>query len=840
MNDAAASLPARPARALPEWLPIAAALLVSLGLLWFITRSPLLTAAFGGGVLVLGALARSIAVRPPPQYADDPALPDWSVTVAAIERSDVGIAITDRAGRLVCANVCYETWFGTAFAPPLLPVDDASLERLSRASRAAWRDGAGRADLLDSPPGQFQGGRWRAEAARSGRGEDFLVWRFFPIVAADLGAALAEQLDGKLGRALSQAGIAAAIVDQEGKFISASAGFASRATGDPQAALAGKDFVSLIRQEEGDRFVWAREGRQGAPLTIYYLPLADPAGENDIDPGQVPSLLLLADAGAGLGGGGGEVSTAAPHLESLLAQLPLGLAMADRDGRLLFANAAFMRAALREGEAPPTYPTDLVVQEDKGPLSDAIRRFGLGPVAAGDIAVRLKDQPDEPVTLSLAGVRGLGEAAVLLGLTDTTVETRLKRQVAQATKMQAVGQLAGGVAHDFNNVLTAILGTCDLMLMRHMPGDSDYDDIQQIRANSNRAASLTRQLLAFSRQQTLRPEVLQLPDVVSEVSQMLRRLVGEKIHFAVRHDRDLGPVRADPTQLEQVIVNLVVNARDAMQGQTGKQGAEGSGQLTLSTRRVTPADVSMMRSEVMPQAEYTALVVEDTGGGIAPEHLGKIWEPFFTTKEQGRGGSSGGTMGGTGLGLSTVYGIVKQSGGFIFADSELGKGTRFTVYLPVHHEAAATSSAQALPGKAGPEDKVQAPGKAEPSQWAGGGRILLVEDEDPVRMVAERALVRAGYTVTPARDGEEGLELVEAGGAFDLVVSDVVMPSMDGPAMVREIRKIAPGMPVLFMSGYAEEQLRTQIDIEDVHFLPKPFSVQQLSDKVGAVLAAAA
>ena len=181
--------------------------------------------------------------------------------------------------------------------------------------------------------------------------------------------------------------------------------------------------------------------------------------------------------------------------------------------------------------------------------------------------MRLKDQPDEPVSLSLAGVRGLGEAAVLLGLTDTTVETRLKRQVAQATKMQAVGQLAGGVAHDFNNVLTAILGTCDLMLMRHMPGDSDYDDIQQIRANSNRAASLTRQLLAFSRQQTLRPEVLQLPDVVSEVSQMLKRLIGEKIHFAVRHDRDLGPVRADPTQLEQVIVNLVVNARDAMQGQ---------------------------------------------------------------------------------------------------------------------------------------------------------------------------------------------------------------------------------------------------------------------------------
>jgi two-component system cell cycle sensor histidine kinase/response regulator CckA len=667
-------------------------------------------------------------------------------------------------------------------------------------------------------------GRWRAEAVRSGRGEDSLVWRFVPIVAADLTAELADQLQGNLGRALSQAGIAAAIVDPAGMISAASQGFALRATGDPQAAVAGKEFVSYLLQEEADRFAWAREGRQGAPLTLYYLPLTDVDAPGDPDPATTQSLLLLADAGAGLGGGGGEISTAAPHLESLLAQLPLGLAMADRDGRLLFANAAFMRAALREGELPPTYPTDLVVQEDKGPLSDAIRRFALGPVASGDIAVRLKNQPDEPVSLSLAGVRGLGEAAVLLGLTDTTVETRLKRQVAQATKMQAVGQLAGGVAHDFNNVLTAVLGTCDLMLMRHMPGDSDYDDIQQIRANANRAASLTRQLLAFSRQQTLRPEVVQLPDIVSEISHMLKRLIGEKIHFAVRHDRDLGPVRADPTQLEQVIVNLVVNARDAMHGR-----GDGTGQLSLTTRRITPSDVRDMRSEVMPQGEYTALIVEDTGGGIAPEHLGKIWEPFFTTKEQGRGSNAGGQMGGTGLGLSTVYGVVKQSGGYIFAESELGKGTKFTVYLPVHHEAPSSSPPRAEPA-------------AALTQWAGGGRVLIVEDEDPVRMVATRALTRAGYQVTSASDGEEGLEklneAISEGEIFDMIVSDVVMPAMDGPAMVREMRKLVPDMPVLFMSGYAEEQLRQQIGIDDVHFLPKPFSVQQLSDKVGMVLAA--
>jgi two-component system cell cycle sensor histidine kinase/response regulator CckA len=284
---------------------------------------------------------------------------------------------------------------------------------------------------------------------------------------------------------------------------------------------------------------------------------------------------------------------------------------------------------------------------------------------------------------------------------------------------------------------------------------------------------------------------------------MLKRLIGEKIQFVVTHDRDLGPVRADPSQLGQVIMNLVVNARDAMPR---------GGKLTLMTRRVTSADVRAMRSEIVPVGDYTALIVEDTGLGIAPEHLGKIWEPFFTTKEQGRG---------TGLGLSTVYGIVKQSGGFIFADSELGKGTRFTIYLPVHYGAPAAPVPVATP---------------PPSVWAGGGTILLVEDEDPVRIVAERALVRQGYKVITACDGEEGLEQVQAGGVFDLVVSDVVMPSMDGPAMAREIRKLAPHLPVLFMSGYAEEQLRRQIDIENVHFIPKPFSVQQISDKVAAVL----
>jgi len=715
---------------------------------------------------------------------------------------------------MVCANSQYEASFG-AQAPVTTMFSATGQDALVQAVRAAWRDGRGEVNEADSAEGT-----WRLEIIRAGRSEDFLIWRLTALVSPDPVADLCRHLGGKAGRVLTHGGFSAAVVGTDGRIIAANPAFAQRAGGEP---LAGAEFVSLFTQDDADRLFWARDMRHAAPLTLFYVPLADPETGDPADPQLSPSLMLLVDQGVGVGGGA-ETGAAVPHLEALLSQLPLGLAMADRDGRLLFANAAFMRAAGHEGEARPTYPTDLVVREDKAALSDAVRRFGQGPATSGDVAVRLAAQPDEPVSLSLAGVRGLGEAAVLLGLTDTTEETRLKRQVAQATKMQAVGQLAGGVAHDFNNVLTAIIGTCDLMLLRHTPGDSDYDDIQQIRASSNRAASLTRQLLAFSRQQTLRPQVVQLPDIVSEISQMLRRLIGEKIQLLVSHDRDLGPVRADPTQLEQVIVNLVVNARDAMQEAAERHGGDGSGRLMLATRRVPASDVRAMRSEILPIADYTALVVQDTGGGIPPDILGKIWEPFFTTKEQGKG---------TGLGLSTVYGIVKQSGGFIFADTVPasdghGAGARFSIYLPVHHGA--------------PGEGALARVREEVAAWAGGGDILLVEDEDAVRVVAERALTRAGYTVTCASDGEAGLEQVEArrdsgGKMFDLVVSDVVMPVLDGPAMARAIRGIVSDVPVLFMSGYAEEQLRREIDFENMHFIPKPFSVSQIAGKVAEVLA---
>ena len=427
---------------------------------------------------------------------------------------------------------------------------------------------------------------------------------------------------------------------------------------------------------------------------------------------------------------------------------------------------------------------------------------------SSDLAVRLTRDPSEPVALTIAGLRGLGDAAVLLLLKDNSEEAKLKRQIAQATKMQVVGQLAGGVAHDFNNILTAIIGHCDLMLMRHTPGDSDYDDIQQIKSNSNRAAGLTRQLLAFSRQQTLRPQVLQLPDVISEVSHLLKRLLGETVQLVVKHGRNLGAVRADPGQLEQVIVNLAVNARDAM-------APQGGGMLTIQTYSVRADQVAELGSEILPVADYSALSVMDTGSGIAPNILSKVFEPFFTTKEVGKG---------TGLGLSTVYGIVKQSGGFIFADSKLGEGTRFVIYLPVHREENEQPKARRAP-------------KPKQDELWGSGTVLLVEDEPMVRGVAERALTRHGYNVITADNGEEALELLATGEEIALLISDVVMPVMDGPTMVREARKTRPNLKILFMSGYAEEQLRNSIDIDDVAFLPKPFSVQELAEAARRVLA---
>ena len=767
-------------------LPVAAAaaagLVAAALVLWLVG-----SAAVAGGFLAAGVLAAGIAFAvqrlAPRRPAAAAAGTDWSVAHALVEASDAALAVTDRDGRLVCANDRYEALFGGFPTPPSLGLpDDAAL---AEAGRAAWRDGAGQAAV----------GSLHVAVTRAGEAGDTLVWRFGAVHAASETPAdhLAHALAGAAGERIGAAGVMAALVDAHGSVLAANPLLAERATAQPGGTLAGEDFARVVRGAPDEPLRLVAEGAQAEPLRLVELPLAaDPAA---------PLLVLLVPGDAAL------APEAARGFEALLALLPVGMALLDREGRFTQVNPVFARAAGIDAAAPPLYPGDLVVREDKAAVADAVRRFAGGAAQSVDLAVRLKDHPDEPVTLTVAAARGLGDAAVLLSLKDNNEENRLKREVAQATKMQAVGQLAGGVAHDFNNILTAIIGHCDLMLMRHAPGDSDYDDIQQIRHNSNRAAALTRQLLAFSRQQTLRPQVLQLPDVVSEVSTLLRRLLGETVTLEVKHGRDLGAIRADPGQLEQVVVNLAVNARDAMLSRGS------GGKLTIQTRSVPIAEVRRRGTDIMPVGDYTALQITDTGTGIPADVLPKIFEPFFTTKEVGKG---------TGLGLSTVYGIVKQSGGYIFADSKPGQGATFTIYFPVH---------------AAGDERAAPVARARAGETWGTGTILLVEDEDMVRAVAERALARQGYTVLAAENGEAALELIEGVDRPALVVSDVMMPVMDGPTLARAIRRRFPGIPILFMSGYAEEQLRRSIDLDNVAFLPKPFSVQQLAEATRDILA---
>ena len=717
---------------------------------------------------------------------------DWAVARTLASDSSDAVAVTDRAGRLVLANAAYETLMGGLPTPPSLPVGDVGIAALGTAGRSAWRDGEGMAT------GLIAGGTGvTAEVARIGGEEAALVWRFARADARDPVVDIEAALDGAAGDRVGSAGVMLVSLAPDGRIRAANRVFRFRAAGHDGAPVEGRELTDLLAIDRDSIARFSREGAGGTPLRLVQLPL----GEGE----ERPMLLALLDEEVAVAPTGG-----AGAVQGLVSLLPLAIALVDREGRIAKMNDAFLRAAGVDPARPPLYPGDLVVREDKATLADAVRRFAGGTGQAADLAVRLACEPDEPTTLSLASARGLGDAAVLIALRDVGEASALKRQVAQASKMQAVGQLAGGVAHDFNNLLTAIIGHCDLMLMRHTPGDSDYDDIQQILLNSNRAAAMTRQLLAFSRQQTLRPQVLQLPDVISEISNLLTRLLGETVLLEVRHGRNLGPVRADPGQLEQVIVNLAVNARDAML----TANPTGGGTLTITTRSVSAADVTRMADDLMPVGDYTAVSVSDTGTGIKPADLPKIFEPFFTTKEIGKG---------TGLGLSTVYGIVKQSGGYIFAESPPGQGATFTIYLPVHAAAAGETPRKPKP-------------KVRSGELWGTGTVLLVEDEAMVRAVAERALTRQGYTVVTAENGEVALERLRAGPAPDLLISDVVMPSMDGPTMVRHARQLYPKLPVLFMSGYAEEQLRKSIDIDHVAFLPKPFSVQQLAEAARDVL----
>lgn len=494
-----------------------------------------------------------------------------------------------------------------------------------------------------------------------------------------------------------------------------------------------------------------------------------------------------------------------------LDALPVALLKVAVDGRILQSN----RPA-RELLAIPSHDRlslgDLV--EGLGrPVQDWVSDVAMGRARKPEFVRASRPQSDTFLQISLNRVEGKGEGKkdqieLIAVLSDATELKSLEAQFVQSQKMQAIGQLAGGVAHDFNNLLTAISGHCDLLLLRHDKADPDYGDLVQIHQNANRAASLVGQLLAFSRKQTLKPEVIDLRDTLSDLTHLLNRLVGEKVSLSLDHDAGLLPIRVDKRQLEQVIMNLVVNARDAMPL---------GGEIKIETRNEVLRDAFTRDRATIPSGEYVVVTVSDQGVGIPPDRLQKVFEPFYTTKRTGEG---------TGLGLSTAYGIIKQTGGFIFVDSMVGSGTAFTIFLPAH-----TARAEAV---------VEAANKpvaeAHPTSERGSGVILLVEDEAPVRAFASRALRLRGYTVIEAENAEEALETLEDESLhIDVFVSDVIMPGMDGPSWVSEALKHRPGVKVVFVSGYAEDHFSEQQSrIPNSTFLPKPFSLSELTATVQA------
>src|SRR5579864_4970804 len=506
---------------------------------------------------------------------------------------------------------------------------------------------------------------------------------------------------------------------------------------------------------------------------------------------------------------------------------PMAIATIDRDGGIVRTNALFARmfAGFIAGDKERSIRA-IVAQRDWPALETAIGQAaqGKGDIAPVDAMLAGADERFGRFYVTAVGEQERDAEAAIVYALETTEQRALESKLLQQQKMDSIGQFAGGMAHDFNNMLNAIILANDFLLNAHKPTDPSFNDIMEIRQSANRAASLVRHLLAFSRKQTLRPQVLDLGEVLSDLTVVLRRLIGEKITLKVVHGRDLWPVKADLLQFEQVITNLAVNARDAMPD---------GGQLELRSMNVAAADCARYRAKGMPAADYVLVEVADSGSGIPEALHDKIFVPFFTTKEVGKG---------SGLGLSTVYGIVKQTGGFIYFDTAEAKGTTFRIFLPRHVPSAGEAAAAAASAEASAvAGAIEATDRARrAADLTGEGTILLVEDEEGLRALNARGLASRGYTVLQASNGVEAMEVLEkVEGKIDLVVSDVVMPEMDGPTLLRELRKRSPDLKIIFVSGYAEDAFQKHLpaDGQQFDFLAKPFTLKQLVAKVKETMA---
>jgi two-component system cell cycle sensor histidine kinase/response regulator CckA len=493
------------------------------------------------------------------------------------------------------------------------------------------------------------------------------------------------------------------------------------------------------------------------------------------------------------------------RFQKFFEEAPLGIALLGEDGNIQDCNLALANMLGSPIETIEGKNFKSFVSDDfRDRVVEALAQIGQGQQMPGPMELSLQGCKGVSVQMHARKIKDTGNT--VLHFIDLTEQKRLEAQFVQSQKMQAIGQLAGGVAHDFNNLLTAIIGFCDLLFLRHKPGDPSFGDIMQIKQNSNRAANLVRQLLAFSRQQTLRPNVQDVTDILIEVSHLLRRLIGANIELDLVHGNDLGLVKVDAGQMEQVLMNLAVNARDAM---------EQGGKLSITTRKFVTSDRMKAGEDDMPPGQWIAIDVTDTGSGIPPEILARIFEPFFTTKDVGQG---------TGLGLATVYGIVRQTGGYLGVESSVGAGTTFTIYLPRLSEEEA---------QAGKEERRS--DEEEVGDLTGTATILLVEDEDAVRTFSTRALTNKGYIVLPAASGEDAIALMDEGKMPDLMITDVMMPGMDGPTVAKKMRERKDDLKIIFISGYTEDRLKDHMG-KNIYFLPKPFTLKQLAAKVKEAL----
>ncbi|CCQ74103.1 PAS domain-containing sensor histidine kinase [Magnetospira sp. QH-2] len=819
------------------------------------------------GVLAFGLLAR-ILVLVSAGPVSDPSRPSPSdLLLAAAEAEREGWGVVDPEGRILHANLAFEQLFPSSRPEdeddPDVPMDtvaerlaaDAtSLAAFNRLAEGIDEGRAGETEMrVRAPGGAVEGRRLTVTPLPPESGfPGYALWRVAPVrerpappVELDTEDSGARALRRDL---LDNLPVGVFSIGDDGRFRYVNSTMADwlgrpvRTLLEDPSGLAGYISEESLGQRsydgeqgEGQHGEVTLQGATGDRFQIYLHQSSREAEDGNFVYSRSVALKDLVPRGSLQAktveaSDDEEAGFAFRHLREgqrwLFLDAPVGIVLIDHGGQVLDCNRAFRRLIGLHREAVVGWPlSDRIVREDQGDMAAQLSKLVMGTMKATHFEVRMPGLNEREVSAAVYAsqmVDAEGDPmGAVLHFIDTTEQKVLEQQFNQSQKMQAVGQLAGGVAHDFNNLLTAMIGFCDLLLTRHGPGDASFKDIMQIKQNANRATDLVRQLLAFSRRQTLQPRLMNINDGLSELSKMLRRLLGETIELVLEPSVAPALVRVDPGQFDQVVVNLVVNARDAMPG---------GGNLIIRTKTVDFDEPVARGHEIMPAGPYVVVEVVDTGTGITKEDVGRIFEPFFSTKEVGKG---------TGLGLSTVYGIVCQTAGFIFVDSAQGEGTSFIIYLP-RFEPETEDEQQLL------EAPVAGSGvplrrrmvEVEEADLSGVGRVLLVEDEEAVRLFGARALSLKGYDVLEAADGEQALEIVQGlDEPLDMIISDVVMPGMDGQTLIKLVRHEMPSVKTILISGYAEDAIPEEIGRDpSIHFLPKPFSLKQLAAKVKDVM----